>query len=89
MTERSLIDESTIGIQWGDPDAMGQANNTVFLFRTVQARTGGVDAVACAPYIFPADPERRRGRSDFLDPKSAALPTRWHEAIRRLRTALV
>jgi acyl-CoA thioester hydrolase len=45
MTERKLVHVERIAIRWGDMDAMGHVNNTVYFRYMEQARIGWFDAL--------------------------------------------
>jgi acyl-CoA thioester hydrolase len=45
MTERKLVHVERIPIRWGDMDAMGHVNNTVYFRFMEQARIGWFDAL--------------------------------------------
>jgi acyl-CoA thioester hydrolase len=45
MTERKLMHVERIAIRWGDMDAMGHVNNTVYFRFMEQARIGWFDAL--------------------------------------------
>lgn len=49
MTERKLIYEFPIAIRWGDMDAMGHVNNTVYFRYMEQARISWFDAMGFSP----------------------------------------
>ena len=45
MSERKLVHVERIAIRWGDMDAMGHVNNTVYFRYMEQARIGWFDAL--------------------------------------------
>jgi acyl-CoA thioester hydrolase len=45
MTERKMVHVERIPIRWGDMDAMGHVNNTVYFRYMEQARIGWFDAL--------------------------------------------
>jgi acyl-CoA thioester hydrolase len=45
MTERKLVHVERIAIRWGDMDAMGHVNNTVYFRYMEQARIGWFEAL--------------------------------------------
>jgi acyl-CoA thioester hydrolase len=45
MTERKMVHVERIAIRWGDMDAMGHVNNTVYFRYMEQARIGWFDAL--------------------------------------------
>ena len=45
MTERKLVHVERIAIRWGDMDAMGHVNNTVYFRYMEQARIGWFDGL--------------------------------------------
>jgi acyl-CoA thioester hydrolase len=45
MTERKLVHIERIAVRWGDMDAMGHVNNTVYFRYMEQARIGWFDAL--------------------------------------------
>jgi acyl-CoA thioester hydrolase len=45
MTERKLVHVERIVVRWGDMDAMGHVNNTVYFRYMEQARIGWFDAL--------------------------------------------
>jgi len=45
MTDRKLVHVERIAIRWGDMDAMGHVNNTVYFRYMEQARIGWFDAL--------------------------------------------
>lgn len=46
---RKLVHTMRMPIRWGDMDAMGHVNNTVYFRYIEQARISWLDAIACAP----------------------------------------
>jgi acyl-CoA thioester hydrolase len=48
MTERKLVHVESIPIRWGDMDAMGHVNNTVYFRYMEQARIGWYEALVPA-----------------------------------------
>jgi acyl-CoA thioester hydrolase len=46
MTDRKLAHVERIAIRWGDMDAMGHVNNTVYFRYMEQARSGWFEALA-------------------------------------------
>jgi acyl-CoA thioester hydrolase len=48
MTEKKLVHVERIPIRWGDMDAMGHVNNTVYFRYMEQARIGWFDALVPA-----------------------------------------
>jgi acyl-CoA thioester hydrolase len=57
VDERILVYELELPIRWGDMDAMGHVNNTVYFRYMEQLRISWFDAMGFGP-----DP---RGRPDF------------------------
>ena len=47
--DKKLVYEMVIPIRWGDMDAMGHVNNTVYFRYIEQARISWFDEIACAP----------------------------------------
>jgi acyl-CoA thioester hydrolase len=67
MNERSLIFELALPIRWGDMDAMGHVNNTVYFRYMEQCRISWFDAMGlplgpagCGPVIVNASCNFRR-----------------------------
>ena len=52
MSERKLVHATRMAIRWGDMDAMGHVNNTVYFRYLEQARIEWLTSIDCAP-----DPE--------------------------------
>ena len=48
MSEKKLVHVENIAIRWGDMDAMGHVNNTVYFRYMEQARIGWFDALVPA-----------------------------------------
>jgi acyl-CoA thioester hydrolase len=49
MTERTLVFEHALSIRWGDMDAMGHVNNTVYFRYMEQTRISWFEALGIAP----------------------------------------
>jgi acyl-CoA thioester hydrolase len=49
MNERTLVYEMPIAIRWGDMDAMGHVNNTVYFRYMEQCRISWFEALGIAP----------------------------------------
>ena len=52
MTKK-LVHTMRMPIRWGDMDAMGHVNNTVYFRYIEQARISWLDEIACAPRSKP------------------------------------
>ncbi|TFY97627.1 acyl-CoA thioesterase [Ramlibacter humi] len=46
---KKLVHEMTTGIRWGDMDAMGHVNNTLYFRYLEMARIDWLTAIGCAP----------------------------------------
>jgi acyl-CoA thioester hydrolase len=49
MSERKLVHATRMAIRWGDMDAMGHVNNTVYFRYLEQARIEWLTSIDCAP----------------------------------------
>ncbi|NMM28474.1 MAG: acyl-CoA thioesterase [Glaciimonas sp.] len=49
MMHKKLVHTTRIAIRWGDMDAMGHVNNTVYFRYLEQARIEWLTAIGCAP----------------------------------------
>ena len=49
MSERKLVHATRMAIRWGDMDAMGHVNNTVYFRYLEQARIEWLTSIGCAP----------------------------------------
>ncbi|HTN64842.1 MAG TPA: thioesterase family protein [Burkholderiaceae bacterium] len=66
MTEKKLVHITRLAIRWGDMDAAGHVNNTVYFRYMEQARIDWLSAIGCEPNRQGEGPVIVNARCTFL-----------------------